>query len=215
MYGSQLTVLVPQSAAIYCPVCVVQPVRVVPVAGAVPVSVAAAAPQPHQTCTAAPKAVVVAPQPSSPQVAANARGEEPLRAAPSSGPAPPRYTGTVKSFNEVTGYGFLQCEQTFSMYGRDVFLHKAQAAGLRIGQWVEFSTEVNELGHPQARNLAPMELDTDTASVRTRGGTEKVRVNRWKVHFLDCPGRLLPAGPAAPGEDDMPDLDSCPGTPPG
>eukprot|EP00755_Sulcionema_specki_P037390 Sspe_Gene.22907::Locus_8800_Transcript_1_1_Confidence_1.000_Length_927::g.22907::m.22907 len=61
--------------------------------------------------------------------------------------------GVIKSFNEDTGFGFIRCTQTHKMFKRDVFLHKAQAMGLAIGQQVEFEVELNVNKMPQARNV--------------------------------------------------------------
>merc|ERR1711920_733374 len=38
------------------------------------------------------------------------------------------YWGTVKSFNQSTGYGFISCDETFAQYGRDVYLPADKAA---------------------------------------------------------------------------------------
>merc|ERR1740121_3295725 len=40
------------------------------------------------------------------------------------------YTGTVKSYNQEKGYGFIVCPETFSQYSSDIFFHKDQAKGV-------------------------------------------------------------------------------------
>jgi len=53
--------------------------------------------------------------------------------------------GTVKWYNIVKGYGFLQTE-----YNKDIFVHRSgledSNAGLQAGQEVEFEVEQREKG---------------------------------------------------------------------
>merc|ERR1719198_1602370 len=44
-----------------------------------------------------------------------------------------------------------------AMFGRDIFLHKAQIGDLKVGAEVTFGVEYNKQGMPQARDL--MTLD--------------------------------------------------------
>jgi len=63
------------------------------------------------------------------------------------------YNGTLKSYNETTGFGFIACDETFAMYNRDIFLHKNEAEKIqnrKMGDHVIFSLQLNEQGAPQA-----------------------------------------------------------------
>jgi len=62
------------------------------------------------------------------------------------------YLGTVKSFNEENGYGFITCEQTKLRFQRDVFLHKSQRQDFKAGDKVSFKINV-EKGQPKAHAL--------------------------------------------------------------
>jgi len=50
-------------------------------------------------------------------------------------------------------YGFVECEETRKIYGRDVFLHSNQATELEVGARVNFDVSLNQRGMPQAHNL--------------------------------------------------------------
>eukprot|EP00397_Hematodinium_sp_SG-2012_P035815 GEMP01038584.1.p1 GENE.GEMP01038584.1~~GEMP01038584.1.p1 ORF type:complete len:308 (+),score=48.29 GEMP01038584.1:46-924(+) len=66
------------------------------------------------------------------------------------------YLGIVKSYNEGKGYGFIQCEETFLKFRRDIFIHKNEATqipGEKVGTSVTFTLQANEHGHPQAVGL--------------------------------------------------------------
>eukprot|EP00929_Paragymnodinium_shiwhaense_P065939 TRINITY_DN33035_c0_g1_i1.p1 TRINITY_DN33035_c0_g1~~TRINITY_DN33035_c0_g1_i1.p1 ORF type:complete len:395 (+),score=75.52 TRINITY_DN33035_c0_g1_i1:101-1285(+) len=51
------------------------------------------------------------------------------------------YMGVVKSFNDEKGWGFVSCDETMALYGKDMFLHKAELNGYAPspGQQVQFS----------------------------------------------------------------------------
>jgi len=67
------------------------------------------------------------------------------------------YHGVVKSTNPVKGFGFLECEETFSLYGNDVFMQKWQLPDLQPGQAVAFSIILNKDGKPQAKDIFPQQ----------------------------------------------------------
>lgn len=82
-------------------------------------------------------------------------------------PAECRYSGTIKSFNELTGFGFIECPETFLMFGRDVFLHKQQRGRFAQGDSVTFKLELSK-GKPQAQDLqgcstGPTAADSNSA----------------------------------------------------
>lgn len=63
------------------------------------------------------------------------------------------FVGSVKSYNESKGFGFITCDETYAKYSRDIFLHKNEAdaiPGLKIGDNVQFTLQLNAQGNPQA-----------------------------------------------------------------
>mmetsp|Transcript_55240 Transcript_55240/g.131686 ORF Transcript_55240/g.131686 Transcript_55240/m.131686 type:complete len:271 (-) Transcript_55240:113-925(-) len=64
-----------------------------------------------------------------------------------------RYVGYIKSFSSRAGYGFISCEETSAMFGRDVFIHKAQLKNHRVNSQVSFEIALNRKGHPQAKDV--------------------------------------------------------------
>lgn len=63
----------------------------------------------------------------------------------------PQMTGTIKSFNEKLGYGFIECD--CDQYGRDVFLHKKHMASLEIDDRVVFRVNIKG-DKPQAFDVS-------------------------------------------------------------
>lgn len=84
-------------------------------------------------------------------------GVPPLFPAGGAGGMTGRYTGRIKSFNAKQGFGFIDCPEVHSMYGRDVFLHKAQIGDFKVGTEVVFNIEPNKQGMPQARDLVTID----------------------------------------------------------
>lgn len=68
-----------------------------------------------------------------------------------------RYQGRIKSFNAKQGFGFIECPEAHAIYGRDVFLHKAQIGDLKVGTEVTYGVEMNKQGMPQARDIATLD----------------------------------------------------------
>jgi len=73
------------------------------------------------------------------------------------GAATGRFEGRIKSFNAKQGFGFIECPEAHSIFGRDVFLHKAQIGDLKVGTQVTYSVEMNKQGMPQARELTTLD----------------------------------------------------------
>jgi len=67
----------------------------------------------------------------------------------------PRRLGTLKSFSQTSGYGFIKCDEVHQAHQRDVYLDKnlLPATSWRFGQLMEFSVYFNARGHPQARKV--------------------------------------------------------------
>jgi len=64
--------------------------------------------------------------------------------------------GRVKSFNDKTGYGFIECEDTFRCFGQDVFLLRSEMENcghLQAGQEVQFNILVSDRQQPRAINI--------------------------------------------------------------
>lgn len=68
-----------------------------------------------------------------------------------------RFEGRVKSFNHKQGFGFIESPEAHAIFGRDVFLHKAQIGDFKVGSLVSYFVETNKQGMPQARDLASLE----------------------------------------------------------
>jgi len=63
------------------------------------------------------------------------------------------FQGTIKSFNQNNGYGFIDCPDLKDMYGNDTFLYKKDLGSFEVGEVVSFTAFVNSLGKPQAKGL--------------------------------------------------------------
>jgi cold shock CspA family protein len=74
------------------------------------------------------------------------------------GAATGRFQGRIKSFNTQKGFGFVECPEAHQIYGRDVFLHKAQIGNFQIGSQVSFAVEMNKTNMPQARDLLESDM---------------------------------------------------------
>lgn len=89
------------------------------------------------------------------------------------GAATGRFEGRIKSFNAKQGFGFIECPEAHAIFGRDVFLHKAQIGDLKVGTQVTYSVEMNKQGMPQARELTTLDGMTpgpSPANVAKGGG---------------------------------------------
>mmetsp|Transcript_68700 Transcript_68700/g.164911 ORF Transcript_68700/g.164911 Transcript_68700/m.164911 type:complete len:432 (+) Transcript_68700:45-1340(+) len=63
------------------------------------------------------------------------------------------HIGTVKSFSDKTGYGFIACPEVFAQYGRDVFVKGEDLNGLPVGTQVGMKVAPNDKGMPQAQSV--------------------------------------------------------------
>merc|ERR1712185_661709 len=66
-----------------------------------------------------------------------------------------RFAGTVKNWNPEKGWGFITCQETMNIYGKDIFLHKKELSGQvpNAGAPVQFSVGVDN-GKPIATSVA-------------------------------------------------------------
>jgi len=85
------------------------------------------------------------------------QGQEQAQWQPSeSGQQDGLFIGIVKSFKHWSrqqGYGFIQCDETFQLFGCDIFLHPNEAHGLQVGSQVQFRIHLNGVGKPQANSV--------------------------------------------------------------
>eukprot|EP00440_Ansanella_granifera_P016010 gb/GFBE01017392.1/.p1 GENE.gb/GFBE01017392.1/~~gb/GFBE01017392.1/.p1 ORF type:complete len:348 (+),score=54.11 gb/GFBE01017392.1/:1-1044(+) len=105
-----------------------------------------------------------------------------------------RMQGIIKSFNSKQGFGFIQSQDAFSSFGRDVFLHKAQIGKLKVGAEVTYIIELNRHGMPQARDLLTLDGTAAHAATNAVMGSEGARHGRVATERAES-GH----GPAAPG----------------
>mmetsp|Transcript_15564 Transcript_15564/g.27710 ORF Transcript_15564/g.27710 Transcript_15564/m.27710 type:complete len:421 (-) Transcript_15564:58-1320(-) len=67
-----------------------------------------------------------------------------------------QHSGTIKSFNEEKGFGFIASEHLSAMFGKDIFLSRRELGGYipSIGDTVTFTVVIGEKeGQPQARDV--------------------------------------------------------------
>mmetsp|Transcript_88268 Transcript_88268/g.175414 ORF Transcript_88268/g.175414 Transcript_88268/m.175414 type:complete len:662 (+) Transcript_88268:70-2055(+) len=64
-----------------------------------------------------------------------------------------QYLGTIKFLDSQKGFGFIRCDETYRIYGKDVYATPNQVDGFRVGDQVRFSMKENLRGHPQAISL--------------------------------------------------------------
>lgn len=67
-----------------------------------------------------------------------------------------QHSGVVKNWNPEKGWGFISCEETMTMYGKDIFLHKKELFGQSplAGSPVQFSVSWGADGRPIAANVS-------------------------------------------------------------
>jgi len=75
-----------------------------------------------------------------------------------------RFTGTVKSFSNTNGYGFVTSQEILDAFTQDIFLHQLEVdkvmgmpkSNIACGTTISFTVVQNKRGQPQARDV---ELD--------------------------------------------------------
>jgi len=63
------------------------------------------------------------------------------------------FKGTLKSYSDKNGFGFIDCQAIKQKYGCDVFVHKSAGESVRVGSRVTFQVHLNKKGQPQANKL--------------------------------------------------------------
>lgn len=79
-----------------------------------------------------------------------------LTYAPSRAFTERRAKGVVKQYNEVSGFGFIECPELHAVFGKDVFVHARQLSCFEIGTEVTFAVVLNKDNKPQAVDLLNM-----------------------------------------------------------
>merc|ERR1719442_141119 len=64
-----------------------------------------------------------------------------------------QFKGTIKSFSDKNGYGFIESDDVKAAGHGDVFLHGDMKKGYQQGQTVKFDCILNKDGKPVAINL--------------------------------------------------------------
>merc|ERR1719356_962976 len=90
-----------------------------------------------------------------------------------------RFVGSVFKWDDDAGWGFLSCLDARKIYGKDVFLHKAEIGAVadlykqrtkvevKNGDWVEFSVEISR-GKPRAREVEKCEAPEEYRLAKER-----------------------------------------------
>jgi len=87
-------------------------------------------------------------------------------------PPEKEYEGSLKSISAKHGYGFIVCDETNRIYGRDVYLPKdAVPEGVKALDRLRFNLALSAKGHPQARNvtvtsIAPVEASKEAEDAK-------------------------------------------------
>lgn len=66
------------------------------------------------------------------------------------------YFGTIKQFNEEKGWGFIACDDTRTLYAKDIFIHRNELNGYvpSVGEAVQFSVQMSDQGRPEGTQLS-------------------------------------------------------------
>jgi len=76
------------------------------------------------------------------------------------------FQGRIKSFNDNTGYGFIECDQTMKMYGKDMFVSKVALPGGTANKGDQVTFDVTE----DSSGWRATDVKFDSKSHDTRGG---------------------------------------------
>jgi len=63
------------------------------------------------------------------------------------------FEGTLKSYSDKNGFGFIECQIIKQKYGCDVFVHKNEGENVNVGSRVTFQVLLNKKGQPQAKHV--------------------------------------------------------------
>eukprot|EP00927_Polykrikos_kofoidii_P056288 TRINITY_DN5043_c0_g1_i2.p1 TRINITY_DN5043_c0_g1~~TRINITY_DN5043_c0_g1_i2.p1 ORF type:complete len:327 (+),score=56.70 TRINITY_DN5043_c0_g1_i2:147-1127(+) len=67
-----------------------------------------------------------------------------------------RLQGSLKSYSDNNGYGFIECNETMDLFKADVYVARRQVEACRasVGATVSFNVVLTKDGKPQARNVS-------------------------------------------------------------
>jgi hypothetical protein len=75
------------------------------------------------------------------------------------------FEGSLKSLSANKGYGFIVCAETRAIHGRDVYVDSAVLpAEAKIRDRIRFSIEMSEKGHPRAKSVELVPLESVSSS---------------------------------------------------
>lgn len=66
------------------------------------------------------------------------------------------------------GYGFLKCDQTYNVYGCDIYINRLAIGLFQKGDEVIFSVELNKEGKPQGKSLMPLTVEAKSRQLRVQ-----------------------------------------------
>jgi len=66
-----------------------------------------------------------------------------------------RKNGHISAFYPEKNFGFVKCDETFPLYGKDLWVHGEQISTFSVGDSVSFTLVLNKEGKPQAVDLQP------------------------------------------------------------
>jgi len=103
-----------------------------------------------------------------------------------------RFKGRIKSWWPEKGYGFLNCDQTYAVYGCDIYINRLAIGLFQKNDEVHFSVELNKEGKPQGKNLLPVTMEAKKRQLMAACDPQFDLEGYLAQHQL---------GPYAPGED--------------
>eukprot|EP01062_Namystynia_karyoxenos_P081346 TRINITY_DN8922_c0_g1_i1.p1 TRINITY_DN8922_c0_g1~~TRINITY_DN8922_c0_g1_i1.p1 ORF type:complete len:283 (+),score=38.22 TRINITY_DN8922_c0_g1_i1:77-850(+) len=106
------------------------------------------------------------------------------------------YFGTVKSFNNNTGFGFIRCDELFRKHGKDVFAHRKEVHQLNVGDEVVFEITYDATG-PRATKVLSRKPGNPSQWLHpgALGGVVPM-MQTPMVHHMLAPVAAAAAGPA-------------------
>eukprot|EP00929_Paragymnodinium_shiwhaense_P001896 TRINITY_DN102101_c0_g1_i1.p1 TRINITY_DN102101_c0_g1~~TRINITY_DN102101_c0_g1_i1.p1 ORF type:complete len:531 (+),score=156.01 TRINITY_DN102101_c0_g1_i1:102-1694(+) len=63
------------------------------------------------------------------------------------------FVGNLTRYDDMKGFGFIECPESREKYGRDIFLLKSRKGDAQVGDIVSFEVEPGDKGLPQAKNV--------------------------------------------------------------
>merc|ERR1711966_149106 len=96
-----------------------------------------------------------------------------------------RFFGKVKSFNATKGFGFITCDKFRRKNNTDVYVHKSQMNGAKIGDDVSFFVQFKNLD-PQAVDLKQAEPEVDDGPITApAAGATTTEMNQVLTELIE------------------------------